>query len=69
MTPLFSRAFGNTANNRVARLQKFYEISAQKKGLREETDYTKRGREIWEIAHDCAAVFRGFRENPIRIAL
>jgi hypothetical protein len=33
----------------VARLKKFYEITVQKKVLREETSYTKRGREIWEI--------------------
>jgi len=50
MTPLFSRAFGNAANDHVARLKKFYEISAQKKVLREETGYTKRGREIQGIA-------------------
>jgi hypothetical protein len=57
MTPLFRRAFGNAADNRVARLKKFYEISAQKKVLPQETGYTKRGREIWEIAPDSAAVF------------
>jgi hypothetical protein len=46
MTPLFSRAFSNAANDRVARLRKFYEKSAQKKVLRQEPGYTKRGREI-----------------------
>ena len=50
MTPLFSWAFGNAADDLVARLKKFYEISAQKKVLSEEPDYTKRGREIKEVA-------------------
>src|SRR6185437_6049836 len=49
-TPLFSRACGNSAGDHVARLKKFYGFSAQKEVLRRETNYTKRGREIYEIA-------------------
>jgi hypothetical protein len=52
MTPLFRRAFGNAANDYVARLEKFYERTARKEVLRQRTDYTKRGRGIEEIADE-----------------
>ena len=42
------------------RLRKFYEIPARKKVLREETDYTERGREIWQTPGDCGAASSGF---------
>jgi hypothetical protein len=44
MPPLFRRTFGSAADDRVARLKKFYEITGQKEVLRKATDYTKRGR-------------------------
>ena len=69
VTPLFCRALGNGMYYRDASLKKFYEISAKKELLCEGSDYTKRGREMRKVGHDCAGIFRGFGKKPPGVPL
>ena len=70
VTPLFRRALRNAADDRVARLKKFYEISVRKEVLSQESGYTKRGREIEKGSPMILlASFVGSAESDLRTAL
>ena len=59
MTPLLGRALGHAVDDRVASLNKFYEITAEENAFQFQTDYTKRCRDVEAIVHDVLASLVG----------